>query len=84
MGYIDREYQKNGTRENYIMHENDFICPFSQVEKRLLDSLSLFLEVKKNYFEPEAFRLSLNNLIQTLRNITFIPSLSNEEYLKYV
>jgi hypothetical protein len=41
-------------------------------ERRLKD-LSLILEsCEKNYFEPELFRLNLNNFLQTSRTITFV------------
>lgn len=47
-------------------------CPLSSTEKRLLDCLFLIVETKNNYFDPNAFRLNLNNCIQTLRNVTFV------------
>ena len=48
------------------------ICPLNATEKRLTDCLNLFIETKNNYFDPEVFRLKLNNCIQTLRTVTFI------------
>lgn len=47
-------------------------CPLAAVEQRLLDAFSLCLETKSYYFHPDRFRLSLNNTIQALPNVTFI------------
>jgi len=47
-------------------------CPISPADKRLIDGLHLWIETKKSYFEPEQFRMRLNNTIQTLRSITFV------------
>jgi hypothetical protein len=48
------------------------ICTFSSVERRLADCLDLFMKTKSSYFDPDAFRLNLNNCIQTLRTVTFV------------
>ena len=53
------------------MHNNP-ICPLLATEQRLSDCLSLWLETKNNYFAPNSFRLSLNNCIQTERNVTWV------------
>jgi hypothetical protein len=47
-------------------------CPLVASEQRLSDCLTLWSEAKSNYFNPNSFRLSLNNCIQTLRNTTWI------------
>lgn len=55
-----------------IMRIKEKECPLNSAERRLLDCMNLLIEVKKNYFEPDLFRLSLNNCIQTLRTVTFV------------
>lgn len=50
---------------------HDEKCPISSVHKRMNEVHNLWHECLDKYFEPEPFRLSLNNLIQTLRNVTF-------------
>ncbi len=47
-------------------------CPLYPIEKRLKDCLDLIVETKINYYDPNAFRLNLNNCIQTLRTVTFV------------
>ena len=47
-------------------------CPLAQADRRLGDGLKLLVETKQNYFDPNRFRISLNNTIQTLRNVTFV------------
>ena len=47
-------------------------CPLAIVDQRLCDCLNLWIETKNHYFDPDKFRLSLNNTIQAFRNITFI------------
>ncbi len=47
-------------------------CIFKNVEKRWLDSWDLWVNCAKNYYNPESFRLNLNNCIQTLRSITWL------------
>lgn len=47
-------------------------CPLQSTEKRLNDCLLLWENAKSTYFEPDAFILNLNNLIQALRTVTFI------------
>jgi len=47
-------------------------CPLANADRRLTDALNLWIETKTHYCEPDQFRLSLNNLIQALRNITFV------------
>ena len=47
-------------------------CILNNVEKRWFDSWNLWISCAKNYYDPESFRLNLNNCIQTLRTITWI------------
>lgn len=47
-------------------------CPLAPTEQRFSDCLAMWLETKDNYFSPNSFRLSLNNCIQTMRNVTFV------------
>ena len=59
---------------------NSESCPLSATEQRLSDCLSLWLETEKNYFTPNSFRLSLNNCIQAMRNVTFVLQKSKSEF----
>lgn len=54
------------------MIKKSAVCPLKSTEKRLLDCIDLFVELKKSYFEPEEFRLRLNTFIQTFRTVTWI------------
>ncbi len=47
-------------------------CPISQTHTRLNQAYLMFSEVADRYQKPEEFTTSLNNLIQALRNVTFI------------
>jgi len=47
-------------------------CPIGIADRRLFDALNLLVEAKQYYFEPDRFRLTVNNAVQTLRNITFV------------
>ena len=47
-------------------------CPFDAVHQRLEDAHKLLHQLQEAYFDPEDFRTHLNNLIQGLRNVTFI------------
>lgn len=47
-------------------------CPIPQTHDRLNQAFSIFDEVINYYQEPEKFTTTLNNLIQALRNVTFI------------
>lgn len=51
---------------------NNLTCPLASTEQRLSDCLNMWLETRANYFSPNSFRLSLNNCIQTMRNVTFV------------
>jgi hypothetical protein len=60
-----------GTKNNMI-NNNQEMCLLVAPERRLFDSLNLWIETKKSYFQPDQFRLDLNNTIQALRNVTFL------------
>ena len=62
---------------------NNLSCPLATTEKRLSDCMNLWLETKDNYFEPEHFRLSLNNCIQTMRNVTFVLQKTKSEFSNF-
>lgn len=51
---------------------NQYYCPLIAPERRLFDSLDLWVETKKLYFQPDQFRINLNNTIQALRSVTFL------------
>ena len=55
-------------------------CALAASERRLCDALSLWRDAKKNYFDPDAFRLSLNNGIQALRSVSWILQKSKREF----
>lgn len=54
-------------------------CPLDAADRRLRDGLNLWVETKSLYFYPDRFRLSLNNVIQTLRNVTFVLQKSKSD-----
>lgn len=54
-------------------------CVLNNVEKRWIDSWNLWIYCAKAYCNPESFRLSLNNCIQTLRSITWILQKSKSD-----
>jgi len=47
-------------------------CPFPTTHRRVNQALSIFKDINLHYQDPEKFTSDLNNLIQTLRNITFM------------
>ena len=47
-------------------------CPIPITHKRLNHVLSIFDDINKSYQNPDKFTSDLNNLIQTLRNVTFM------------
>lgn len=51
---------------------SNLTCPLAPTEQRHSDCLVMWLETRANYFSPNSFRLSLNNCIQTMRNVTFV------------
>jgi hypothetical protein len=47
-------------------------CPLAAVDRRLSDAHRLWHEAEAAYFDPDAFRIKSQLVIQTLRSITFI------------
>jgi hypothetical protein len=47
-------------------------CPLAAVDRRLEDSHRLWHRAEAAYFDPDAFRLNSQLVIQTLRTITFV------------
>jgi hypothetical protein len=47
-------------------------CPLLAVDQRLADVHRLWHQAEAAYFEPDGFRLAVQNAIQTLRTVTFI------------
>jgi hypothetical protein len=47
-------------------------CPLAAVDKRLGDAHRLWHQAERAYFDPDGFRLAVQNTIQTLRTVTFI------------
>lgn len=47
-------------------------CPLAAVDRRLQDAHQLWHRAEKSYFDPENFRIAAQNMIQTLRTVTFI------------
>lgn len=55
------------------MKETDKVpCPIPQTHTRLNQAFSMFSEVAARYQKPDEFTVTLNDLIQALRSITFI------------
>ncbi len=48
------------------------VCPLSAVDQRLADAHRLWHQAEAAYFDPNGFRLAVQNAIQTLRTVTFI------------
>jgi hypothetical protein len=47
-------------------------CPLAAVDQRLTDTHRLWHQAEAAYFDPDGFRLAIQNAIQTLRSVTFI------------
>lgn len=47
-------------------------CILFSAENRWFDSWNLWIQTGQNYFNPDSFRLCLNNCIQSLRQVTWI------------
>lgn len=54
-------------------------CPIPQTHDRLNQAFSIFDDIINHYQEPEKFTTTLNNLIQALRNVTFILQAEREK-----
>lgn len=55
-------------------------CPFVAADQRLCDALIEWQDAKKHYFNPGAFRRSLNNCVQALRSVSWILQKSKSEF----
>lgn len=53
-------------------HDEQDICPLSGLHRRMDDAHRLWHLAQDAYFEPDAFRVALQNCIQTLRSVTFV------------
>jgi hypothetical protein len=47
-------------------------CPLAAIDQRLADAHRLWHQAEAAYFDPDGFRLAIQNAIQTLRSVTFI------------
>src|ERR1017187_1424241 len=47
-------------------------CPVRSAHRRLMDCHELWHATERNYMDPEGFRQHPNNLIQNLRNVTWL------------
>ena len=47
-------------------------CPLQAVDQRLADVHRLWHQAEAAYFDPDGFRIAVQNAIQTLRTVTFI------------
>jgi hypothetical protein len=55
-----------------LKHPSDLTCPLAALDRRLADAHTLWHQAETAYFDPDGFRLSVQNAIQTLRSLTFI------------
>ena len=71
---LQREIDFQNRLESALLHakEDDRVqlidlsnscCPLASVDRRLRDSLVLLREIKAKYFDPDGFRINLNNAI---------------------
>jgi hypothetical protein len=47
-------------------------CPLAAIDQRLADAHRLWHQAEAAYFDPDGFRLAVQNAIQILRSVTFI------------
>jgi hypothetical protein len=47
-------------------------CPLAAIDRRLADAHTLWHQAEAAYFDPDGFRLAVQNAIQSLRSLTFI------------
>ena len=47
-------------------------CPLAAADQRLADAHKLWHQAEAAYFDPDGFRIEVQNAIQTLRSVTFI------------
>gem|GEM_PF-1081717 len=64
-----RKYIKSGTM---TLSEKRELCPLAEVDTRLDDVRTVWIETLRKYNKPEEFRRSLNACITTLRTVTFV------------
>lgn len=65
------------------MHKIQTCRELRPVELRLIDCLSMLCEARKHYFDPDQFRMHLNNLIQATRNVTWILQSNKAKFEDY-
>jgi hypothetical protein len=53
-------------------YHDDNRCPLAAVDQRLDDLHRLWHQANDAYFDPDAFRVSIQSAIQTMRSVTFI------------
>ncbi len=60
-------------RQNQLKHPSaESVCPLAAIDKRLADAHTLWHQAEAAYFDPDGFRLAVQNAIQSLRSLTFI------------
>lgn len=47
-------------------------CPLAAIDRRLADAHTLWHQAEAAYFDPDGFRLAIQNAIQSLRSVTFL------------
>lgn len=52
--------------------EHQYTCPLASVDRRLNDVHRQWHEAEAAYFDPDAFRVAIQTVIQSLRTVTFI------------
>lgn len=55
-----------------MSRKDKFVCPLTQVDKRLDDVHRQWHEAENSYFYPDLFRVKSQIVIQTLRTVTFL------------
>lgn len=55
-----------------MLNKEKKACPIATTHRRINHTLSIFEDINNSYQNPEKFTSDLNNIIQALRNITFI------------
>src|SRR5882724_506688 len=59
--------------EDILKHPTaEATCPLAAIDRRLADAHSLWHQAEAAYFDPDGFRLAVQNAIQSLRSLTFI------------
>ncbi|MFJ2781268.1 hypothetical protein [Kitasatospora sp. NPDC087315] len=47
-------------------------CPMPNAHRRLMDCHAQWHRLHEVYFDPHEFRLTMNSLVQNLRNVTWL------------